>query len=127
MPFGLRVAPYTWTKVCRPVVQALRGKGVGIIADVDDFGGAPPAGRGQPVTQTEVIAAFDTVHRLFTRIGLRVPPNKGVRTRPTAVRLLGHTVDKERRLFLLPPDRALPSEQMAAALYRLATAHRRYF
>jgi len=126
MPFGLRVAPYTWTKVCRPVVQALRGKGFRIIAYVDAFGGAPPAGRGQPATQSEAIAAFDTVQRLFTRLGLRVHPNKGVRTRPTAVRLLGHPVDTERRLFLQPPDRALSTKQTAAALYRWATAHRRY-
>jgi len=126
MPFGVRVAPYTWTKVCRPVVQALRGKGFRIIAYVDDVGGAPPAGRGQPATATEAIEAFDTVQRLFTRLGLRVHPNKGVPTGPMAVRLLGHTVDTERLLFLLPRDRALFTERTAAALYRWATAHRRY-
>ena len=48
MPFGLWVAPYTWTKVCGPVVQCLRGKGFRMIAYVDDFGGALPAKRGQP-------------------------------------------------------------------------------
>jgi len=126
MPFGLRVAPYTWTKVCRPVVQCLRGKGFRMIAYVDDSGGAPPAKRGQPASQTEAIDAFRTVERLFRRLGLRVHPNKGVRTGPTAIRLLGHTVDSKRRLFLLLPDRAIAVEQTASAILRWATSHRRH-
>jgi len=125
MPFGLREAPFPWSKVCRAVVQALRGNGFRKIFYVDDFGEAHRAGPGQSATQTEGILAFYTVQSLLMRLGLRVDPRKGVRTGPTAFRLLGHTGDTERRLLLLPPDRALSTEQTAAALYRWATAHRR--
>jgi len=126
MPFGLWVAPYTWTKVCGPVVQCLRGKGVRMIAYVDDFGGAPPAKRGQPASKTEAIDAFRTVERLVRRLGLRVHLIKGVRTGPTAIRLLGFAVDSKRRLFLLPPDRSIAFEQTASAILRWATSHRRH-
>lgn len=58
MPFGLRIAPRTWTKVCHPVVGALRALGFRIIAYVDDFGGAPPAPPGGAATPEQAAAAF---------------------------------------------------------------------
>lgn len=39
MTFGLSIAPFTWTKVCRPVVARLRELAVVIMASVDDLGG----------------------------------------------------------------------------------------
>lgn len=46
LPFGLAIAPFTWTKVCRPVVAELREMGFVVTAYVDDFGGG--VGRRSP-------------------------------------------------------------------------------
>lgn len=51
MPFGLRVAPYLWTKVCRPVVQRLRALGSRVIVYVDDFWGSTTEPEGQACHQ----------------------------------------------------------------------------
>lgn len=126
MPFGLRATSHTWTKVCRPVLQRLRQIGFRTIAYVDEFGGATPEIRGRPASTTQVVDAFARVRHLFQRLRLRVRPNKGVRHGPTSVRLLGHMGDTERRLFLLPPDRALALQRTALAFGRWAAIHRRH-
>ena len=126
MPFGLRVAPLTWTKVIRPVVQHLRAQGYRMIAYVDDFGGAPPADPGVPATAPQAAAAYSAVEALFLRLGLRLHPTKGVRHGPTAIRLLGHVVDTVQAEFRLPDDRVDKLVGMAVALSRAAASHRRW-
>jgi len=126
MPFGLRVAPLTWTKVIRPVVQHLRGLGCRMIAYVDDFGGAPPAEPGEPATAAQAAAAYTMIESLFQRLGLRLHPTKGVRHGPTAIPLLGHVVDTVQAEFRLPEDRVDKLVVMAVALSRSASANRRW-
>lgn len=126
MPFGLRVAPRTWTKVCRPVVGALRELGFRIIAYVDDFGGAPPAPPGVAATPEQAAAAFLLVAALLARLGLLLHPVKGTRDGPTSMQLLGHTVDTAAGLFLLPADRVANVVKQARALTRHAIAHERW-
>lgn len=126
MPFGLRVAPRTWTKVCRPVVGALRELGFRIIAYVDDFGGAPPAPPGVPATPEQAAAAFLLVAALLLRLGLLLHPVKGTRDGPTQMQLLGHTVDTVAGIFRLPKTRVDKVVGQARALMRHALAHERW-
>jgi len=126
MPFGLRVAPLTWTKIMRPVVQHLRSLGFRMIAYVDDFGGAPPAEPGEPATAPQATAAYTLVAALFRRLGLRLHPTKGVSHGPTCIRLLGHVIDTVQAEFRLPEDRVDKLVAMSAALSRTASSHRRW-
>lgn len=124
MPFGLKVAPYLWTKICRPVVQALRREGFRIIAYVDDFGGGPPT-RGQGgATKDEASAAGLRVRALFYSLGLNLHPTKGEWHGTSSLPLLGFLVDTERRLFLLRPDRTQKIVGMAGGLLAAAKTHR---
>jgi len=126
MPFGLRVAPLTWTKVMRPFLQHLRSLGFRIIAYVDDFGGAGPAAPGLPSTPAQATAAYAVVAALCLRLGLRLHPTKGVSHGPTAIKLLGHVVDTAQAEFRLPADRVDKLVVMARALSHGATNHRRW-
>lgn len=126
MPFGLRIAPFTWTKVMRPVVQYLRELGFRILAYVDDFGGAPPALPGQAATAAQARAAYQLVERLFGELGLKLHPTKGIKHGPTRLRLLGHIIDTELARFVLPDDRVDTIVGQASALSQRATAHRRW-
>lgn len=126
MPFGLRIAPFTWTKVIRPVVQHLRELGFRILAYVDDFGGAPPALPGEPATAAQARAAYRLVEQLFGELGLKMHPTKGVKDGPTRLRLLGHVIDTKLARFVLPDDRVDTIVAQASALSLRATAHRRW-
>lgn len=126
MPFGLRLAPYYWTKVCRPVVAELRRMGFRIVAYVDDFGGAPPSAPNLPATQQDATDGGQVVRDLLAQLGLTLHPRKGVWHGPTQLPLLGHVVDTVRGLFILKPERA---EKMVTAARRLvgrATHNRRW-
>ena len=126
MPFGARVAPRIWTKVCRPLVEWLRARGFRIIAYVDDFGGAPPAAGDAPATATEARAAWRQVHQLLQRLGLRMHPVKGVKDGPSSMQLLGHVVDTRAGMFFLPDSRVQKIVAMATGLARYAAAHQRW-
>lgn len=126
MPFGLRHAPFFWTKVCRPVVAALRKMGFRLIAYVDDFGGAPPSPPGKPASVPDALAGGEAVRTLLSRLGLGLHPRKGVWTGPTCLPLLGHLVDTERGMFILQPGRADKVMRAARSLLARAGKHRRW-
>eukprot|EP00170_Pyropia_yezoensis_P006587 contig_26870_g6608 len=126
MRFGPKVAPYLWTKICRPVVQALRREGFRIIAYVDKFGGGPPT-RGQGgATKDKATAAGLRVRELFASFVLNLHPTKGEWHGTSSLPLLGFLVDTERRLFLLRPDRTQKIVGMAGVLLAAAKTHRRW-
>jgi len=127
MPFGLAVAPYTWTKVCRPVVGRLREMGFVFKAYVDDFGGRPPVrDTGQPATKADARRGWRTVADLMASLGLTVHLHKAEREKTMEQPLLGHVVDTRLGVFLLQPQRVMKIETMAAALLRYAAKHRRW-
>lgn len=126
MPFGLRLAPYYWTKVCRPVVAELRRLGFRIVAYVDDFGGAPPSAPGQPATREDAIAGGDMVRTLLADLGLSLNPRKVVWHGPVTLPLLGHVVDTARGLFVLKPNRAEKIMRAAGQLLGRASHLRRW-
>ena len=37
MPFGLNIAPRIFTKICKPILQELRRKGIGVLVYLDDW------------------------------------------------------------------------------------------
>lgn len=127
MPFGLAGAPYTWTKVCRPVVARLREMGFRLTAYVDDFGGRPPLSMQEgPATREDARRGLCTAKDLLSSLGLTVHPLKGEREGTTARPLLGNVVDTRRDLFRLQPQRVERIETMATALLKHAAKHRRW-
>lgn len=126
MPFGLRVAPYLWTKVCRPVVQRLRAMGFRVIVYVDDFGGAPPSRKGKPATKKDARRGSSEVQRLFSLLGLQLHLTKGRWEGTMELPLLGHVVDTRRQLFLLTPERTAKVKAMAGRILTEAAHHRRW-
>lgn len=127
MPFGLKVAPFIWTKVCRPVVGKLREMGFRVIVYVDDFGGAPPTrSKHGPATGAEAVRGSQAVRQLFYDLGLHVHPDKGCYAGTRRLPLLGFIIDTERQLFLVKPERAKQVMGMAARLVRHAARHRRW-
>lgn len=126
MPFGLRVAPYLWTKVCRPVVQRLRALGLRDIVYVDDFGGAPPSRRSRPAIKADARRGSLEVQRLFSLLGLQLHPTKGRWEGTMELPLLDHVVDTHRQLFLLMPERTTKVKAMAGRILAEAAHHRRW-
>jgi len=126
MPFGLRVAPFLWTKVCRPVVQRLRALGFRVIVYVDDFGGAPPSRRRRPASKADAVRGSAQVQHLFALLGLQLHPTKGRWDGTMALPLLGHVVDTRRQLFLLTPERTTKVKAMAGKLLAERARHRRW-
>lgn len=98
MPFGVKLAPWVWTKILRPVVASLRARGFKIMPYMDDFGSlAETPHRLSPVSQeqatagrVEAIAVFRNGRHADARpVGLHhrhvsVPPSS--QTRPLAWR-----------------------------------------
>jgi len=126
MPFGLKVAPFLWTKVFPPVVQALRREGFRVISYVNDFGGAPPTRAPTASTAGEALEGWERVRELFSQLGVTLHPTKGVWDGTHCLPLLGFLVDTRRRLFLLQPTRATKIMGMAGRLLSSAKTHLRW-
>jgi len=103
LPFGMRLSPWVWTKLMRPVVAALRLRGFTVNAYVDDFAAN---GRGvRPSSAASATAGRGEILTLFQTLGIQVHPLKGVAAGTTRLPLLGFLVDTTRRLVVLPPAR----------------------
>ena len=114
LPFGMRLNPWVWTKLMRPVVAALRLRGSKINAYVDDFAAN---GRGaRPSFKAAATAGRVEILSLFQRLGIQAHPAKGVAVGTTCLPLLGYLVDTARQLFLLPPPRLAKLVSGAKAL-----------
>lgn len=103
LPFGMRLSPWAWTKVIRPVVAALRLRGHKLNAYVDDL--AATGRREHPSSAADAKAGRIELLALFRSLGLHVHPTKGERTGTCALPLLGLLVDTRRRLLRLPAER----------------------
>ena len=103
LPFGMKLSPYAFTKVLRPVVGALRNQGLAVLAYMDDFGGRPSG--PSPSTPDAATATRVRVVALFSSLGLAVQPTKGAVTVTTALPMLGYVFDTVCRVILLPPSR----------------------
>ena len=120
LPFGMKLSPYVFTKVMRPVVAALRLRGMRMLAYLDDF--ASTAAGAAPSTKSAATAARASALALLGRLGFAVHPLKGAATGTTSLPLLGFVLDTERRLILLPPSRQAAVMTAARALSSVAAA-----
>ena len=124
LPFGLKLAPWAWTKLCRPILQHLRSSGFSLIGYMDAFLCRPPS-------ISEQSAAGATAGRrralaLFARLGVTVHPNKGALTGTQQLTALGYLVDTVSRTLLLPPARLDKVTRAARALLAESADHRRW-
>lgn len=123
LPVGMKLCPFAFTKVLRPVVGALRRAGLSVMAYMDDFGGRPP-GSG-PTSAAQATSIRRWVVTLFSRLGLMVHPSKGAVVGTTALPLLGYILDPKRRLILLSATRFTTLTAAAFALSTTACASSR--
>jgi len=103
VPFGMRLSPWAWTKVLRPVVAAMRARGHKVNAYVYDF--AATGRRGHPSTMADATAGRVEILSLFLSLGLQVHPTKGKRVGSRVLPFLSFLVDTCRRVLLLLVDR----------------------
>jgi len=103
LPLGMKLSPYAFTKVLRPVVGELRSRGLAVLAYMDDFCGRPSG--PSPSTADAPTASRVRVMAFFSSLGLAVHPSSGAVTGTTALPILGYVLDTVRRLLLLPPSR----------------------
>lgn len=123
LPFGMRLSPWAWTKVLRPVVAALRNKGYTVMAYVDDFAAT---GCGiRPSTAASATVGRVAILDLFKTLGIHVHPTKGVSVGTTKLPLLGFLVDTRRRLLFLPKERLDKIVRLAKALLTASGANAR--
>lgn len=103
LPFGVRLSPWVWTKMMRPVVAALRLQGFRLIAYVDDC--AATGRRSVPSTKADATRGRAEILKVFERLGVQVHPRKGEAVGTRQLPLLGFLVDATRQLVLLPVTR----------------------
>jgi len=121
LPFGMKLSPWVWTKVMRPVVAALRLQGYRVSAYVDEFASK---GRGpHPSTAAAATAGRRDILELFRRLGLLVHPTKGEAFGTTRLPLLGFLIDTTRQVVVLPAARL--TKLVTAATVLLSEATRR--
>jgi len=75
LPFGMKLSPWIWTKVMRPVVAALQLQGCRVNAYVDDF--ASTSRGPHPSTAAAATVGRRDILELFRRLGLQVHPTNG--------------------------------------------------
>eukprot|EP00170_Pyropia_yezoensis_P007499 contig_30752_g7522 len=120
----MRLSPWAWTKVLRPVVAAMRRMGYTVNAYVDDFAAT---GRGhRPSTQAAATSVRASILKLFHKLGIQVHPTKGVSVGTQRLPLLGFLVDTDRRVLMLPLERVDKVVSMAKCLLTTASAANRW-
>ena len=124
LPFGLKLAPWAWTKLCRPILQHLRSLGFALIGYMDDFLCRPPCLSAS--SAAAATAGRASALALFSRLGLSVHPHKGSVEGTRRLAALGHLVDTSARRLLLPATRQAKVMQAAVALLAESASHRRW-
>lgn len=123
LPFGMKLSPYVFTKTMRPVVAALRHRGLRMIEYIDEFASTAPG--PAPSSSAAATATRLWVLDFFASLGIAVHPTKGAVCGTTALPLLGFVVETERRLILLPPKRLDAIVSAAKALSSAANKNGR--
>jgi len=124
LPFGLKLAPWAWTKLCRPILQRLRHLGFCVIGYMDDFLCRPPG--ESPTSAASATAGRCDAVALFSLLGLAVHPTKGAVTGTRQLAALGYLIDTSARTLLLPPKRLTKVLLSARALLAESASRRRW-
>lgn len=113
MPFGLSLAPRTFTKVLRPVVGYLRSKGVRCLIYLDDIL-IMALSREESIQHTQLVV--DILHRL----GFSVNFPKSQLTPATQADFLGFRVDSINMSLQLTPKKLTRLRALLRATYNKA-------
>lgn len=98
LPFGLASAPYTFTKLLRPVVEFLRSNGVTCVYYLDDF---LLLGDSEKECYENVQKALV----LFKDLGFIINSEKSFLTPKTRCKYLGFVLDSIKLSLELPPEK----------------------
>lgn len=125
MPFGLKLAPWIWTKLMRPVVAHLRARGFKLMPYMDDFGClASTPHRATPVSKARAMAGRMEAVAIFRKVGIEIHKTKREAVGTQELELLGF--DTSRCLLLLKSDRLRSVVGSAVSLRRHARTHCRW-
>ena len=98
LPFGLNSAPYTFTKLMKPVVALLRRLGIQIILYLDDMLLMAEA-------ESEARGDFNTAVFLLTSLGFIVNMEKSIGSPSQQIVFLGFKVDSRKMTIALPTQK----------------------
>lgn len=87
LPMGLKLAPWSLTKVLRPVLAHLLSREVSILGYMDDFASAAAGSR--PGSKAAATSSRRRAVSLFRWLGLQMHPSKGAATGTTSLYLHG--------------------------------------
>lgn len=103
LPFGMKLSPFVFMNVMRPVVGSLRSWGMAVMGYTDDFCGRPPG--PSPASREAATLARIRLLLLYDSLGITVHPSKGTVTGTTALPILCFVIETVGQLILLPPSR----------------------
>jgi len=124
LPFGLKLAPWAWTKLCHPILQHLRSLGFVLIGYMDDFLCRPPCLSAR--SAAAATAGGASALSLFSSPGIHVQPHKGAVEGTRQLAALGNLVDTSARRLLLPATHQAKVMRATVALLAESASHRRW-
>lgn len=122
--FGLKLAPWAWTKLCRTILQRLRSVGFDLIGYMEESLSHPPGESPLPaaLARAGCVEALD----LFADLGVLVHPAKGTAVGTQRLEGLGYLVDTHKQRLLLLFVRLAKVLAAAAALQAESGSSRRW-
>ena len=117
LPFGLQSAPRIFTKMMRPVMAALRQRGIRLVVYLDDILLLASSKR-QSIRQTAL--AKDTL----TRLGFIINHKKSCLTPSQKIVFLGNTVDSVKMELTVPPEKLRKYQKECKQVLRRSTSGR---
>lgn len=106
LPFGLKWAPWIFTKIVREMVRVLRGKGVHLMVYIDDFCILAP-------TREELLRVRDLVIApLLETLGWIQEPEKGCWEPTQVTEVLGLLVDLKEGRFIIPERKVIAIQRL---------------
>ena len=124
LPIGLKLVPWAWTKLFRPVLQHFRLLGYALIGHMDDFLSRPPC-QSAPFAAATTAARVSALE-LFSRLGSSVHQQKGAVVETRQLASLGYLVDTSARRLLLPDARQAKVMRAAVSLLAESAARRHW-
>lgn len=124
LSFGLFLALWVPTRLCRPALAALRAANIRALSYIDDFASALPG--PAPASTASTTAGRAATLQIFFDIRLQVSRDRGTATGAQSHPLLGFGLDTRRHLLLLPPSRLAKVPHASRQLLHHAAHHCRW-
>lgn len=123
LPFRIKLSPFVFSRVMRPVVATMRAWGMAILAYRNKFACRPPD--QSPASMSAATAARIRALRRYASLGIAVHPTNGAVCGTTALPILEYVLETARRLILLLSSRLASLVSAAQALSSAACSHSR--